>query len=364
MLNNYTSRSRFALSLVLALFWFSRPVSLQAILFYSTAAPDFNTTGPTGALAGSGWQYQGNWGAFLGTPIAPHYFITAKHVGGRIGDLFVLNGQNYTSTASYGDPNSDLIIWRVRETFPSFAPLYTNNDEIGKTVVVFGRGTQRGAEVTVTNRASPQLKGWLWGTPDYVKRWGQNQVDTTVDGGPGVGYLLRLLFKADGGINEADISGGDSGGAVFIQDGPLWKLAGLNNAVEGPFNTTNSGPGFEAAIFDLGGLFAIVDEQWTFFTPSTTNQPTAFYATPISSHLAWIQAILASANGPLLLSAPSASGPYQVETSAILNASIQTLTVAKPNAPRFYQLQDLTARRILGLQLIGDNLVITYEEPR
>src|SRR5882757_11346916 len=55
--------------------------SAKAILFYQTGDPNYNTTAPGGSLTNSGWQYEGTWGGFLGTPIAPKYFITAAHVG-------------------------------------------------------------------------------------------------------------------------------------------------------------------------------------------------------------------------------------------------------------------------------------------
>src|SRR5438445_814414 len=53
--------------------------SASAVIFVSTGDPAFNTTAPTGEYAGSGWDLQGTWLTdFLGTPIAPQYFITAK----------------------------------------------------------------------------------------------------------------------------------------------------------------------------------------------------------------------------------------------------------------------------------------------
>src|SRR6266849_719207 len=142
----------------------------RAVLFDSTPNPNFNTTAPGGALAGSGWQYEGLWlNSFLGTPIASQYFITAAHIGGNIGDIFNFGGMQYTTTAMFDSPTSDLRIWQVSGTFPSFAPLYTGSDEVGKSLVVFGCGTQRGDEVTL----SGDLKGWSWGTSDHVQRWVQ-----------------------------------------------------------------------------------------------------------------------------------------------------------------------------------------------
>jgi hypothetical protein len=62
----------------------------QAVILLDTGDPNFNTTAPTGELAGSGWQYEGLWVSFLGTAVASNFFITAKHVGGSVGDTFTL----------------------------------------------------------------------------------------------------------------------------------------------------------------------------------------------------------------------------------------------------------------------------------
>jgi len=50
---------------------------------------------------------------------------------------------------SFSLPGSDLLIWQVKETFPSFAPLYFKSDEVSRHLVVIGRGTERGSEVTL-----------------------------------------------------------------------------------------------------------------------------------------------------------------------------------------------------------------------
>src|SRR5262245_1407510 len=82
----------------------------EAVLLYKSAQR--NTTAPYGSWGGylvnSGWQWEGNWGNFLGTPISSKHFITAGHVGGWVGQTFTLNGTTYTTTAMYDDPSSDL----------------------------------------------------------------------------------------------------------------------------------------------------------------------------------------------------------------------------------------------------------------
>jgi len=265
----------------------------RCVLFYSTGDPAFNTNAPTRSLTNSGWQYQGAWVGFSGTVISSNCFLTAKHFGGAIGAAFTFQGTDYLTTASYDDPASDLRILRVAGQFPISAQLYAKRNERGKNFVVIGRGTPRGNEVRLNNK----LKGWLWGPGDGIQRWGVNRVRAILDGGPALGELLYANFVAGGGRNHADLSAGDSGGAVFIKDGKLCKLAGINYAVDGPYNTTNSGAGFDAALFDRRGLYQeTAPGTWTLVPQRGAKQPGGFYATRVSSRLDWINGILAGAD--------------------------------------------------------------------
>src|SRR3954469_3497869 len=110
-----------------------------------------NKLAPTGTLANSGWQYEGNWASFTGTPIAKNYFVTASHVGGSVGQSLTLKGVSYPTVAMYDDPATDLRIWKTSKSFSSWAPLYSGGAEIGKTGVIMGRGTARGSDVRVNN---------------------------------------------------------------------------------------------------------------------------------------------------------------------------------------------------------------------
>ena len=281
--------------------------SLTAVIFYSTADPDFNTTAPVGALLDSGWQWTGLWGDFQGAPIGPHHFLAARHIGGTVGDIFTFNGVGYTTVASFDDTTTDLRIWQVSESFPAWAPLYRGSDEVGKSFVVFGRGRPRGNEVH--EATSNKLRGWEWGGSDKRLRWGQNVVGSLVDGGSYWGALLHAAFDATGGVNEAHLAVGDSSAPVFIDDGTGWKLAGIAAAVDGPFNTTNSGSGINAAIFDLRGLYYLSSPNvWTKVSGSS-SVPSGFYLTRISARTAWIDGIAPpqvadpSSDVPLLTSA-------------------------------------------------------------
>jgi len=257
------------------------------VLFVSTGDPTFNTTPPTGEYAESGWDLQGTWlNDFLGTPIAPQYFITAKHLNGAVGQPFTFQTTTYTTDAFFDDPSSDLRIWHVTAPFPTFAPLFLGSSEVGKTAAIFGRGTQRGTEVFFDTT----LAGWQWGAADHVLRWGTNQISGIGSNSPGANDLLTAKFDlASGNPNEAHLSIGDSGGGLFIKDTDnVWKLAGINYSVDGPYSPNAQGTGvFNAALFDQSGFF-IEHNSGTFVGATGPGQ---FSATRISARQDFIAGV-------------------------------------------------------------------------
>jgi hypothetical protein len=256
----------------------------NGVLLFRTGDPAANTSEPTGALAGSGWQYEGSFGAFLGTAIAPHYFVTAKHLG-KGPTHFLFHGVNYPIVRSFADPNADLLIFEVSGALPLYAPLYSRSDEVGKRLLVIGRGTQRGTERIVNG----QPCGWNWGASDSVQRWGENQVAGIVGG------KLHVLFDKGGLPQEAHISAGDSGGAVFLSDGGVWKLAGINSDVDHFSSGASGGGPYEASLFDERGSYRSDGTLVTGDNPV----PSGFYAARISSNIAWINSIIGNTDrGP------------------------------------------------------------------
>lgn len=257
--------------------------AMEAVILYRTSDPAANTTEPRGALAGSGWQYEGNFGAFLGTAIASHYFITAKHLG-KVADKFIYHGSNYRIVHRFPDSQSDLQIFEVAEVLPKYAPLYQRNDEIGQHLVVIGRGTQRGAARMVNG----QVRGWRYGPSDSVWRWGENQVASIHED------RLRVLFERGCFLEEAHLSAGDSGGAVFLNDGGLWKLAGINSDVDHFASGPDGGGPFSAALFDERGSYL---DDGTLLS-GNAPVPSAFYAARISSRIAWIRSVIGEDDSP------------------------------------------------------------------
>ena len=338
---------------VLLGWWFPAPTA-RAVILHGSGDPAFNTTAPTGNLTDSGWTLQGQWGAFLGTPIASNLFVTAKHVGGDVGGVFNFRGTNFTVIGAYADPQSDLRIFKVCGIFPAYAGLYPGSNENGRSLVVFGRGTRRGAEIMGAGLIGMEPKGWAWGDPDGVMRWGENVISGTVAAGPGLGELLAAEFNASGGANEAHLSTGDSGGAVFIRDAGVWKLAGINYAVDGPFNTNSTGPGFYGAIYDSGGLYQTngVLGVWEPIPDTPIDVPTQFFATRISSNLAWINSIIAAqavaSYPPVLESTASLGQSFLPHPGYTVDELAKTITLAKPTDNLFLRIRGCLAYEFIS----------------
>jgi hypothetical protein len=274
--------------IALAVLVFLQLKSAHAIILYRTGDPTQNTSQPINDIAGSGWNYEGIFGGFLGTAIAPHYFISAQHIDNQ-GSIFTLGGVNYHIVANHPDPQSDLIIYQVAEAMPVFAPLYSRTDEVGKRVVDIGRGTQRGASYFLN---TTQL-GWSWGNGDGVERWGENVFAGSFTYGTNWD-LLYASFDQAGLTNECTLSSGDSGGGAFIDDGGVCKLAGINYAVDGPYSAQSDGSSsFTAALYDTRGLYAFDGSNWILVT-GAAPVPTAFYPSRISTKLAWICSVVAA----------------------------------------------------------------------
>ncbi len=334
----------------------------HAVVLMGTGNPDRNTGPPGGELQGSGWQYIGQWGFFLGTVIGPSHFITSGHIGGSIGDPFHYAGRTYTTTACYRLNGPDLWIWEVCGLFPPrYAPLYPSEDEEGQPLVVFGRGTRRGAEV----RRDGRLRGWLYGIHDHRQRWGRNRVSATERSG-GADYLVAD-FDRDAGSDEAGLSVGDSGGPVFIRHQGEWKLAGINHGVDGPFSLDGTGNGFRAVLFDARGYYHREEGDWQLVEDGDEDAPAAFYSIRISSYRNSIESVVGgdampTLSEPQVVSSPSLSGRFHPEYHQILDRESRTVTVSGGEAQRFYYLKGCFRYRIGKLEREGDLVVLHYRK--
>jgi len=297
-------------------------IESRAVVFYETADPGHNTTAPTGAYADSGWQYEGLFGGFLGTMISPQLFITAQHIGvqgstfvstslfnGVADVIYTIDTASNSGVGFWDITGTDLRIYKINETFTTYAELYMQSDELTKTLVTNGRGGPRGDEVIV----SAESKGWETGGSDGIARWGANQVSAIFN--TAVGDVLAADFNAVTGVEETFLASGDSGGGLFIKDGATWKLAGVNYAIEENFDTNNitgDGSDFAGAIFDKGGLYQGSDAGGWNLTPDLPiDIPEKFFASRISSNLAEINAVIQAV--------PEPGGAWLVATAVLFS---------------------------------------------
>jgi len=281
---NPATRARAAVLLAAALLASLPFPSARAVLLARTGDPLANVAARP--LADGRWETDpaipgAGLAAYLGSftvwPIAPSLALGAKHVGGQPGDQVRLaDGTTLASLDFRDDPESDLRLWRVAGSFPHVADLYPDADAKGRLALLLGRGTRRGAPViervtnhvalptehvtvlivdgrtrgravgryhsfprphltelrvtnttwTVTEQVTETVRGWQWGEIDGWLRWGLNRIDNS-----NLTYHAGF-FDADGLEQEAFLSTGDSGGALFLQDTDgAWKLAGIHHQV-------------------------------------------------------------------------------------------------------------------------------------
>ncbi len=345
------------------LFSIGTPRALAVILFGS-GDPEVNTTEPTGDLTNSGWQWVGKWGNTSGVAIAPNYFITVRHVGGSILDPFVFHGREYLAAKFFDDPATELRIVLVVGSLPLHAPFYSQTDELGKRVVVVGRGTQRGNELLISAGASLIRKGWVWGRQDGVQRWGENRVNGVLKNPNGGVEMLMMRFDASGGPNEAHLSPGDSGGGLFIQEGFLWRLAGLNNTAEGQYSLGPNGPGVAAAVFDEGGLYKGGNPSWELIPDTPFDQPSRFFCIRVSPRLDWIRGVIgatSTAPPPELQTSSMPSGPFVDAPNIFVDVPSRSLAIPSNQTLEFYRLKSSSVLRITAVQVRDGTVWLTYE---
>jgi hypothetical protein len=345
--------------------------NLEAVLFFATDDPEHNTTPPTDEAEARAWHLQGIWRTCQGTPIAPRWFLSAKHIGGAIGDAFTIQGKTHYAIARILDPESDLVLWGVTDSFQDHAALFSDDDEIGLRMLVFGRGAVRGNPVFLETGKSHELKGWERGSGQAVMRWGENIVTQIADDPiliqKGLGQLIGAEFNRNGLPDEAGLSPCDSGGGMFLWQENKWKLAAISYGAGGKYNTHQEGEGFIAMLFDGGGFYVYTNEDcegegtWEFIEDNEVDQPSSIWGTRIQYRSSWIEENIAAMPNPetsiVLESAQDPTGPFGREPNFILQQDPLALTIEAPTNSRFYRIT-ATDRVILQTPILSDGKLL------
>ena len=350
------------------------PTHLYAVFFLATENPEHNTTPPANAAEARAWDLQGIWRTCQGTPIAPRWFLSAKHIGGAIGDPFTVHGKTHYAIARILDPDSDLVLWGVTESFQDHAALFREGDEIGQRMLVFGRGEIRGRPVFLEKDSIQELRGWERGSGRAVMRWGENLVTEIADDPvliqKGLGHLIGAEFNRDGLPDEAGLGPCDSGGGMFLWQDNEWKLAAINYAAGGRYNTTREGKGFDAMLFDGGGFFVCNDgscraeDSWDFIEEDEVDQPSSIWGTRIQHRSSWIEQNIADMPDPetsiVLESAQEVTGPFKPESGWRLRQNPLSLEISTPKVRRFYRMKTTDRVKLLAPISRDDKLLLPF----
>ncbi|MCC5830644.1 MAG: PEP-CTERM sorting domain-containing protein [Phycisphaeraceae bacterium] len=283
------TRSSIAATVLASALLFLGPWSSQAraVVIYD---PDgaFRLTGPT-PNDNYFFDIQGNYGVGMATPIAPNYLLSVKHLNVPSNNVVTFlssspNAGQYSVVQVIDHADSDLRLIKIDQPLAMWADPYFGNGEVGKDVILTGRGTQVGDPVFL----SGELRGWEWGTFDGVRSWGENTITakTTVNVAGTNTPALRWTFDPIAGANQGQLTERDSGGGVFFEEDGRWYLAGINAAVEAPFKKSSGGEDIWAALFNVRNFFPASGPR------INQTRGSYGYATQISAVEDWLRSII------------------------------------------------------------------------
>jgi hypothetical protein len=164
--------------------------------------------------------YVGAWNGSSAVCIAPNWIISAKHVGGAVGQYFTMRGQQYRAVEIQTHATQDVQLIRVAETLPGYHALATGV-EAGDLAILGGWGRTNGVQLS---------NGYDWTGPRR-ETWGANIIEA-------VGSQIMIRFdnptSPSAVPHEATFAINDSGAGLFIvgPDGSL-QLAGIAVSVTG-----------------------------------------------------------------------------------------------------------------------------------
>lgn len=170
--------------------------------------------------------FVGTWNGSSAVAVGSRWVVTAKHVGGTVGQTFVMNGVAYAATAIYSPPPpADLQLIELQSVLPGWH-LIAPQPTTGTQVTVVGFGYQAGSTIAT---------GVNW-SDQRGETWGQNTLDYV-----GTSAMsFRFQRSNQGGIaHECAGATHDSGGGVFVTmpSGAL-RLVGIITSIDGPLGFT------------------------------------------------------------------------------------------------------------------------------
>ncbi|MEC9130642.1 MAG: hypothetical protein VYE02_04630, partial [Verrucomicrobiota bacterium] len=185
-----------------------------------------------------------------------------------------------------------------------------------------------------------------------------------------LGELIVAFFDQGGLPNEAGLSGGDSGGGMFIKIHQQWYLAGISYSAGGEFKVRESDAPFKAMLFDHGGLYqkgrsTDSGEVWISIPLQDEPQPGQIAGTRMSYRRDWIEQQIKSHADPLdailLESAEQAEGPYEPVKHWSLVTQPLGLRIDQTQQTQFYRIKAPTPLKLLAPIDMDTYMILPFE---
>lgn len=203
---------------------FFLPIAVQAII---TGDNSTASTDPSG-INGLNWDYVYNYKNSSSVAVDPYWILTAAHVAddGPSGNL-TIGATTYIQQEIVFHDTADLALVRYDKALPGYYGLYTGSFLLGDDLLLAGFGNTG----TVSSTTYTDSGGGA-GT----RRWGENEYSysqtVSYNAGGTTGMTTNEMFYMDfsslAKSQEAGVGFFDSGGGAFVNDGAIWKLAGIN----------------------------------------------------------------------------------------------------------------------------------------
>jgi len=167
-----------------------------------------------------------------------------------------------------------------------------------------------------------------------AEEWLKYSVKAMVDGIYSLG--LRVASSGNAGTFHIEIDGQNVTGALMVTNTGGWQtwqtLTKTNIAISAGQHVVR------LALDSPGDNGTVGNYNHLTFTATSTNPP------PV-----------------VLQSAPNVVGNFADEGGAVINQGAKTVTAIKNPGTRYYRLRSTVPTRILNVQIVSTNVVLTYE---
>jgi len=163
--------------------------------------------------------------------------------------------------------------------------------------------------------------------------WLEYTLNATVDGTFSLG--VRVASMGNAGTFHIEIDGVNKTGTMTMNDTGGWQIWTSMTKTNIPIS---AGQHLMRLAFDTTGPNGTVGNYNYFtFTATSTNTPV------------------------FLQSAGAVNGSFADDSAAVINLGAKTITIPRSPGTRYYRLRSIVSTRIISIQIVGTNVVMSYQ---